>query len=76
MTTEVLRFIALSDEDRKGVGRLEKLGADDQIEVCVRRHGGGEETLSLPSDAAALIKTLLGHLLEGDRVAVLIDVRN
>ena len=39
----------------------------------VKRRSGPDQTLSLPPDAAALIEVLLGHLLEGDRVAVLTE---
>jgi hypothetical protein len=73
MTTHVLQFAELSDSDRKEIGRLGKLAKGDRIEVQVKRRGGADQTLSLPPDAAALIKALLGHLLEGDRVAVLTE---
>lgn len=39
----------------------------------VKRRSGADQTLSLPPDAAALIEVLLGHLLDGDRVAVLTE---
>ena len=71
MTT--LHFVELSDEDRKDAGRLGKIGKGDRIEVRVKRGTGPDQTLSLPPDAAALIEALLGHLLEGDRVAVLTE---
>ena len=73
MTTQVLQFAALSDAARKDAPRLGKLARGDQIEVRVRRHSGPDQTLSLPPDAAALIETLLAHLLDGERVAVLIE---
>src|SRR5258707_7100405 len=73
MTTHVLQFAELSDSDRKEIGRLGKLAKGDRIEVRVKRRGGADQTLSLPPDAAALIEALLGHLLEGDRVAVLTE---
>ena len=73
MTTQVLQFAALSDAARKETPRLGKLARGDQIEVRVRRHSGPDQTLSLPPDAAALIETLLAHLLDGERVAVLIE---
>ena len=73
MTTQVLQFVELSHEDRKETGRLGKLGKGDRVEVRVKRRSGPDQTLSLPPDAAALIEALLGHLLEGDRVAVLTE---
>lgn len=73
MTTHVLQFVELSDEDRKETGRLGKLGKGDQVEVRVKRRSGADQTLSLPPGAAALIEALLGHLLDGDRVAVLTE---
>jgi hypothetical protein len=73
MTTQVLRFVELSEEDREATGRLAKIGKGDRVEVRVKRRTGAHQTLSLPPDAVALIETLLGHLLEGDRVAVLTE---
>lgn len=73
MTTQVLQFVELSDAARKGIGRLGKLEKGDQIEMRVKRQSGSDQTLSLPPDAAALIEVLLGHLLDGNRVAVLTE---
>jgi len=73
MTTRILQFVELSDEDRKDAGRLGKIGVGDMLEVRVKRRTGPAQTLSLPPDAAALIEALLGHLLEGERVAVLTE---
>ena len=73
MTTQVLQFVELSDAARKETGRLRKLAKGDQVEVRVKRRSGADQTLSLPPDAAALIEALLGHLLDGDRVAVLTE---
>ncbi len=75
MTTNVLRFVELSEEDRAATGRLARIGKGDRVEVRVRRRTGAHQTLFLPPDAAALIEALLGHLLEGDRVAVLTEDR-
>jgi len=63
----------LSDAARKETGRLRKLAKGDQVEVRFKRRIGADQTLSLPPDAAALIEALLGHLLDGDRVAVLTE---
>jgi hypothetical protein len=73
MTTHVLQFVALSDADRAVTGRLQKLGQGDQIEVHIKRRGGNDQTLSLPPLAASLIESLLDHLSQGERVAVLTE---
>ena len=73
MTTQVLQFVELSEDARKETDRLGKLGNGDQVEVRVKRRSGVDQTLALPPDAAALIAALLGHLLDGDRVAVLTE---
>jgi hypothetical protein len=75
MTAQVLQFVELSDADRKETGRLGKLAKGDQIEVHIKRRGGGDQTLSLPPEAASLIESLLGHLSQGERVAVLTEDR-
>jgi hypothetical protein len=75
MTAQVLRFVELSDEDRKETGRLAKLAKGDQVELRIKRRGGAGETLSLPARAAALIEALLDHLSRGERVAVLTEDR-
>src|SRR5436190_14742506 len=75
MTTHALRFVGLSDEDRKDTRRLGKLAKDEAVEVRVRRPGRSARVLDLPPDATALIEGLLVHLLAGDRVAVLTDDR-
>jgi hypothetical protein len=71
MTAQVLQFVELSDADRKETGRLGTLAKGDHIEVHIKRHSGGDQTVSLPPEAAALIEALLGHLSQGERVAVL-----
>lgn len=73
MTTQVLQFVELSDAARKESGRLGKLAKGDQVEVRIKRQSGSDQILSLPPDATALIEALLGHLLDGDRVAVLTE---
>jgi hypothetical protein len=73
MTAQVLQFIKLSDADRKETGGLGKLAKGDQIEVHIKRCGGDDQTLSLPPEAASLIESLLGHLSQGERVAVLTE---
>jgi hypothetical protein len=72
MTTEALRFIALSEEDRKE-SSLGVLTEGDRLELHVRSGAGDDRTLSLPPEAASLIESLLGHLAKGERVAVLTE---
>jgi hypothetical protein len=73
MTTHVLQFVELSDQDRKAAKTLGKLGKGDQVEVRVRRKSGEDQVVRLPPKAAALLETALGHLLQGERVAVLAE---
>jgi hypothetical protein len=73
MTTHVLQFVELSDQDRKQANPLDKLGKGDRVEIRVRRKSGENQTLSLPPQAATLIQAALGHLLQGERVAVLTE---
>ncbi|MGY4194928.1 hypothetical protein ACVIM9_004269 [Bradyrhizobium sp. USDA 4520] len=73
MTTHVLQFVELSNRDRKAATALGKLGKGDQVEVRVRRKSGEDQVVRLPPEAAALLETALGHLLQGERVAVLAE---
>jgi hypothetical protein len=73
MTTHVLQFVELSDRDRKSAQPLGKLGKGDQVEVRVRRKSGEDQIVKLPPKAASLIEAALGHLLQGERVAVLAE---
>jgi hypothetical protein len=70
MTTHVLEFVELSDQDRK---TAQPLGKGDKVEFRVRRKSGEDQTLSLPAQAATLLQAALGHLLRGERVAVLTE---
>jgi len=71
MTSHVLRFVELSDADRKETSRLGKLREDYQVEIHIKRVDGEDQVLSLPREAAAMLDSLLGHLSRGERVAVL-----
>lgn len=73
MTTHVLQFVELSDRDRKAAQPLGKLGKGDQVEVRVRRKSGEDQIVKLPPKAASLIEAALGHLLQGERVALLAE---
>jgi hypothetical protein len=73
MTTHVLQFVELSDQDRKTAEPLGKLGKGDRVEVRVRRKSGKDHIVRLPPKAARLLESALGHLLQGERVAVLAE---
>jgi hypothetical protein len=73
VTTQVLKFIELSERDRKQAGALRKFGKRGRVEVRVRQGTGPDQTLSLPPKAAAVLEVLLGHLFRGERVAVLAE---
>jgi hypothetical protein len=73
MTTHVLQFVELTDQDRKTAQPFGKLGKGDQVEVRVRRKSGEDQILRLPPKAATLLETALGRLLQGERVAVLAE---
>ncbi|WP_348638235.1 DNA-binding protein [Bradyrhizobium sp. ISRA463] len=73
MTTHVLQFVELSDQDRKAAKAFDKLGKGDQVEVRVRRKSGEDQVVRLRPKAAALLETALGHLLQGERVAILAE---
>ena len=73
MTTQVLQFVELSVKDRKRVQLFGKLGKGDQVEVRVRRRSGKDQVVRLPVQAASLLESALGHLLQGERVAILAE---
>jgi hypothetical protein len=73
MTTHILKFVELSYQDRKTAQRLGKLGKGDKVEVRVRRRSGKDQVVRLPAQAATLLESALGHLLQGERVAVLAE---
>ena len=73
MTTHMLKFVELSHQDRKTAQPLGKLGKGDKVEVRVRRRSGKDQVVRLPAQAATLLESALGHLLQGERVAVLAE---
>src|SRR5262249_11177081 len=73
MTTHVLQFVEFTDQDRKNARQLAKLGKGDQLEVRIRRKSGKDRIVRLPPRAAVLLESALGHLLRGERVAVLAE---
>ena len=73
MTTHVVQFVELSEQDRRTTRTLGKLTKGDQVEVRVRRKSGEEEIVSLPAKAASLLESALDHLVQGERVALLAE---
>jgi hypothetical protein len=73
MTTRVLKFVELSHQDRKTAQPLGKLGKGDKVDVRVWRRSGKDQVVRLPAQAATLLETALGHLLQGERVTVLAE---
>jgi excisionase family DNA binding protein len=73
MTAQVLQFVELSDHDRKQAEPFYRPAEGDQIEVRIKRRAGGDHTLTLPPQAAALVGSLLDHLMRGERIAILTE---
>ncbi|MBK1665362.1 excisionase [Rhodospirillum rubrum] len=73
MVSQLIQFSGLSQDDREAAARLPKLAAGDRLELHVRREGGGEQRLLIPPSAVAAVEALLGHMLRGERVAVLAE---
>lgn len=73
MTIHVLQFVELSDQDRKAAKPLGKLGKGDHVEIRIRRKSGEDQVVRLPPKAATLLEAALGHLLQGERIAVLAE---
>src|SRR5271156_4468665 len=73
MTTHALQFVELTSQERKKADPFPKLAKRDRIEVRIRHGAGGDKTVPLSPAAAALVETLLRHLLSGERVAVLTE---
>ena len=73
MITQPFQFVELSDSDRHQVGHLGKIEQGDRIQIRIERRSGEDRSLFLPPDAVLLVDALLGHLSDGDRVAVLTE---
>jgi hypothetical protein len=73
MTAQVLQFVELSDRDRRQAEPFCKLTEGDRIEVRIKHRAGDDHTLPLPPRAAALVGSLLDHLMRGERVAILTE---
>lgn len=73
MAAQVLQFVELSDRDRKQAEPFYKLAEGDRVEIRVKQRTGGDHTVPLPPQAAALVGSLLDHLMRGERVAILTE---
>lgn len=73
MTTQVLHFAALSEQDRKAVAALPDLAHGKRMELHVRSADGTDQSLAMPPAAMAAIEALLALLQRGERVAVLAE---
>lgn len=73
MTTQVLEFLKLSDRDRRKADAAAKLGRGDRFEVLIRQESGVDLRVELPAVVSEAIQTLLEHLVNGQRVAILAE---
>ncbi|MCO5966564.1 helix-turn-helix domain-containing protein [Sinorhizobium meliloti] len=73
MASHVVKFVGLSDRDRKKVANLPKLAAGDRVELHVRRRDGSDQMLKLPPAAADAIEILIDRLSSGESVALLTE---
>lgn len=75
MACQVVKFVGLSNRDRKKVSPLPKLAEGDRVELRIRRRDGQDQPVMLPPAAASAVETLITRMVEGDRVAVLAEDR-
>jgi hypothetical protein len=75
MATQVLQFVELSDRERKRAAPLPQLARGDTLELRVQHRRGGHNSVPLPPRAAALVKTVVEHLMRGEKIAVLAEDR-
>ncbi|MEN5053354.1 DNA-binding protein [Brevundimonas naejangsanensis] len=73
MVGKTVQFMGLSDQDRASMTPAPELVEGDHVELQVRRGDGKTQTLSLPPAAARIVAELLSRLLDGERVALLIE---
>ena len=73
MTAQVLEFLKLSDSDRRKTDAATKLARRGKLEMHIRQSTGAEQRLVLPALASEAIHTLLLHLVNGQRVAILAE---
>ena len=73
MASHVVHLAALSAQDREGAPALSRLVDGDRVELRIWRRDGDVQTVALPPAMAAAIDAVLTRLLQGERLAVLIE---
>ncbi len=79
MAAELLRFVSLptaglgSPLAQPGHRELPLVRSGDRLEIVVHHEGGGVESMSLPPEAADVMRGILDELARGARLAVLRD---
>jgi hypothetical protein len=73
MTSQVVTFTGLSDQDRKALSPLSSLDKGDRVELHIHRQDGEDRMLALPKAATRVVQTLINRLASGERVAVLAE---
>lgn len=73
MTSHVLHFAGLSDDERQNTAGIPRVRAADTIELCVRRGVDDVRTVVLPPGAAAAVAAVIDGFLSGERRAVLTE---
>jgi hypothetical protein len=71
LTTQILQFKKLQDQDRKQIGFVP--GEGGQVELRLRTGSETTETMALPREVSELIEVLLDHLARGAEVAILTE---
>jgi hypothetical protein len=71
MTSQVLEFVELSENDRRAMSELPALRDVDR--VTAHLSGDGDQSVTLPPQLVALVGSLLTRLRQGERIAILSD---
>jgi excisionase family DNA binding protein len=75
MSTEVLEFYALPEQERQpghaSLAVLDRADYGDQVEVSVVRPDGTRESVKMPKTAVAIIRDVLTKLVDAERVTLL-----
>jgi hypothetical protein len=71
MTTQILQFKRLQDQDRKQIGFVP--GKSGRVELHLRTGSKTTETVALPREVNEMIEVLLDHLARGEEVAILTE---
>jgi hypothetical protein len=71
MTSQVLEFVELSENERRQMSVLPSLRDVDRL--IAHLSGEGDRAVTLPPQIAALVGSLLARLRQGERIAILSD---